>query len=150
MTNTNPSEHSFLFERTSNPDETTQTFLWNQLKDYSRSKIGRADHESSDFFSIILREGEKIIAGALCYSYFKAVNLQLLWVDESKRGQKIGSLLLSKIEEEANQLDANLIFLYSFEFQAPKFYLKFGYKQFGMIEQFPEGYNCYFLQKRLR
>ncbi|TGL57348.1 GNAT family N-acetyltransferase [Leptospira ognonensis] len=142
-------ESQYTVERTSNPDEETQKFLWGKLQEYSLSKLNREDHKTTDFFSITYSERGTIIAGALCYFYFKGLNLQLLWVDESKRGRALGTKLLAQVEEEAGKLGAKLIFLYSFGFQAPKFYLKWGYKQFGIIEDFPEGHNCYFLQKKL-
>lgn len=142
-------EDQIKIERISNPDEETQKFLWGKLQEYSLSKLNREDHKPTDFFSITYSEDGKVIAGALCYFYFKGLNLQLLWVDESKRGKALGTKLLGHVEEEARKLGARLIFLYSFGFQAPKFYLKFGYKQFGIIEDFPEGHNCYFLQKNL-
>jgi N-acetylglutamate synthase-like GNAT family acetyltransferase len=142
-------EFEEFMELTANPDEETQKFLWGKLRQYSLSKLNRPDHEASEFFSLVLKENGKIVAGALCYYYFKGLNLQLLWVDESKRGNQLGAKILARVEEEALKLGARLVFLYSFGFQAPKFYLKFGYKQFGIIEDYPEGYNCYFLSKKL-
>jgi len=142
-------ELEYTIERTAEPEEATQKFLWGKLREYSLSKLNRPDHASSEFFAITFKENGQIIAGALCYCYFKGLNLQLLWVEEKKRGNSLGKKLLSLVEEEALKLGARLVFLYSFGFQAPKFYLKYGYKQFGIIEDFPEGFNCYFLHKKL-
>jgi GNAT superfamily N-acetyltransferase len=136
-------------QKTVNPTVDTQDFLWAKLREYSLGKLNLPDHETNEFFTLEVKEGGNLIAGAICYFYFKGLNLQLLWVDEGHRGKKIGEQLLAHIEEEAHNLKARLIFLYSFSFQAPKFYLKYGYKQVGIIEDFPEGHDCYFLSKKL-
>ncbi|MDZ4726647.1 MAG: GNAT family N-acetyltransferase [Leptospira sp.] len=143
---TSPKLH---IELTEDPTEEIQTYLWDKLHIYGMQKVKDSNLSSVSFFSLLVKEKEKIVAGALCYLFFKGLNLQLLWVDDSLRGKNIGTRLLQRVEEEAKVRSATLVFGYSFGFQAPKFYLKYGYKQVGLIEDYPEGHNCYFLCKRL-
>lgn len=142
-------ESPYTLERIKNPSEDLQTELWNLLHDFSVCKLGDPSMEKKEFFAILVKEGETIIAASLCYLFFKGLNLQLLWVAEEKRGMDLGTKLLKQIEEEALALGATLVFGYSFGFQAPKFYTKLGYEEVGKIPNYPEGQNCYFLCKKL-
>ncbi|MCW7470634.1 GNAT family N-acetyltransferase [Leptospira kanakyensis] len=142
-------ESPYTLERIVNPSEDLQSDLWNLLHEYSVSKLGDPSFEKKEFFAILVKEGETLVAASLCYLFFKGLNLQLLWVAEEKRGMDLGTKLLIQIEEEAKNLGATLVFGYSFGFQAPKFYTKLGYEEVGMIPNYPEGQNCYFLCKKL-
>ncbi|TGM34372.1 GNAT family N-acetyltransferase [Leptospira biflexa] len=144
-----PIGHGYTVERITNPTDSLQEDLWLRLHEYSISKLGDKSLESKEFFAILVKEGDTLIAASLCYLFFKGLNLQLLWVAEDKRGQDLGTKLLKEIESEAIKLGATLIFGYSFGFQAPKFYLKLGYEEVGQIPNYPEGQNCYFLCKKL-
>lgn len=42
-----------------------------------------------------------------------------------------------------------LILLDSFSFQAPDFYKKHGYREYGVVEDHPKGHSQHFLEKRL-
>ncbi|TGK86786.1 N-acetyltransferase [Leptospira noumeaensis] len=142
-------ESPYSLERIVNPSEDLQSELWNLLHEFSVSKLGDPNMKKKEFFAILVKEGETLVAAALCYLFFKGLNLQLLWVAEEKRGMDFGTKLLNQIEEEAKILGATLVFGYSFGFQAPKFYTKLGYEEVGMIPNYPEGQNCYFLCKKL-
>ncbi|EOQ95776.1 acetyltransferase (GNAT) domain protein [Leptospira wolbachii serovar Codice str. CDC] len=142
-------ESPYTLERIKNPSEDLQTDLWNRLHEFSVSKLGDPSMEKKEFFAILIKEGETLIAASLCYLFFKGLNLQLLWVAEEKRGMDLGTKLLKQIEVEALELGATLVFGYSFGFQAPKFYTKLGYEEVGKIPNYPEGQNCFFLCKKL-
>lgn len=142
-------ESPYTLERIENPSEDLQTELWNLLHEFSVSKLGDSNLEKKEFFAILVKDGETLIAASLCYLFFKGLNLQLLWVAEEKRGMDLGTQLLKQIETEALRLGATLVFGYSFGFQAPKFYTKLGYEEVGKIPNYPEGQNCYFLCKKL-
>ncbi|WP_411822769.1 GNAT family N-acetyltransferase [Leptospira sp. 'Mane'] len=143
------SDPKIQFEKITNPDASTQEFLWAQLHSFSLSKLNDTQMEETQFFCILAKKEEKIVAAALGYMYFRGLNLQLLWVDSEERGKNLGREMLQKVEEEAVQLNCSLIFGYSFGFQAPKFYLQEGYEQVGVISDFPPGHNCFFLSKKL-
>ncbi|TGN18467.1 GNAT family N-acetyltransferase [Leptospira idonii] len=137
-------------EKLADPDSEIQKFLWAQLQSYSLSRLQPVGSmERTESFCLLVKDGEKVIAGTICYVFFQGLNLQLLWVAEEERGKDLGTLLLRRVEEEAVSCGANLVFGYSFGFQAPRFYLKMGYEQVGLIEDYPAGHNCYFLCKKL-
>ncbi|WP_255255292.1 GNAT family N-acetyltransferase [Bacillus pseudomycoides] len=91
----------------------------------------------------------KILGGITGTIYFYHLHIDFLWVAESVRHEGYGSQLLNKIEEIAKEKNCRLILLDSFSFQAPEFYKKHGYREFGVVEDHPKGYSQHFLEKRL-
>ncbi|MCS7464318.1 GNAT family N-acetyltransferase [Paenibacillus doosanensis] len=69
--------------------------------------------------------------GALKWNYLKA---DIVWIDESLRGQGFGSKLLQEMEKMATERRCDFIELDTFSFQAPDFYMKHGYEIIGFIE----------------
>ncbi|WP_257130933.1 GNAT family N-acetyltransferase [Bacillus pseudomycoides] len=91
----------------------------------------------------------KIFGGITGIIYFYHLHIDFLWVDESVRHEGYGSQLLNEIEEIAKEKNCRLILLDSFSFQAPEFYKKHGYREFGVVEDHPKGYSQHFLEKCL-
>jgi ribosomal protein S18 acetylase RimI-like enzyme len=60
-----------------------------------------------------------------------------------------GKKLLEMAEDFAIERKCKLVKLDTFSFQAPEFYKKQGYEVYGTVENFPEGFNHYYLLKRL-
>ena len=72
-----------------------------------------------------------------------------LWIRDDRRGQGIGGRLLAAAEAEARARGCGGIYLGSFTFQAPDYYKRAGYSEFGRIDGFPPGHALVFLLKRL-
>lgn len=90
-------------------------------------------------------ENQEIVAGlnsARCWNWME---IDILWVDESYRGQGLGKRLLEEAEHIARAKKCSFVKLNTFSFQAPEFYKRYGYKVMGMIENAPEGSNHYYL-----
>lgn len=60
--------------------------------------------------------------------------IELLYVAESGRRQGLGSRLLSTAENAAREQGCMGVWLNSYAFQAPGFYKKNGYEEFGELE----------------
>lgn len=98
----------------------------------------------------IIKEND-IIVGGICADIYtwKILYISLLFVEESYRNKKIGSLLIKKVEDEARTIGVKLAHTDTFDFQAKDFYLKMGYEIFGTLEDCPEGHKRYYLKKKL-
>jgi GNAT superfamily N-acetyltransferase len=72
-----------------------------------------------------------------------------LWVDEALRGRGHGAELMAAIEDEARRRLCRHAYLSTFAFQAPGFYEKLGYYEFGRLDDFPPGHSRLFLRKDL-
>lgn len=79
----------------------------------------------------------------------KWVFVELLAVAEADRGKGIGGQLMARIEEEARLRGMQGIWLDTFSFQAPEFYKRLGFSEFGRIEGYPEDGARHFFVKRL-
>jgi GNAT superfamily N-acetyltransferase len=75
--------------------------------------------------------------------------VDVLFVEENHRGGQLGSLLLNKVEAEAKAIGASLSHLDTFDWQAKEFYLKHGYKVFGVLDDCPKGHKRYYMKKVL-
>jgi GNAT superfamily N-acetyltransferase len=73
-----------------------------------------------------------------------------LWVSEELRGGGLGAHLLGTAEAAARERGCGAVWLDTFSFQAPDFYKKPGYRQFGQLDDFPPGHAHHFLWKPLR
>ena len=71
-----------------------------------------------------------------------------LWVAAPYRRTGEGSRLLREAEADARQEGCRGVYLDTFSFQAPKFYEKLGFREFGRIADFPVGHSRIWLMKR--
>jgi ribosomal protein S18 acetylase RimI-like enzyme len=72
-----------------------------------------------------------------------------LWVSEQHRGKGLGETLLAASEKKAIAENCHSAYLYTYDFQAPEFYLKNGYNVFGKLDRFCNNHVKIFMKKRL-
>lgn len=77
------------------------------------------------------------------------LTVDTMWVDPRCRNQGIGSALLTAIEDEARRRGCRWSDLNTFDFQAPEFYLKAGYTEYGVKHDYPPGHSNHLLRKNL-
>lgn len=98
----------------------------------------------------VVKENDTIIGGICADMYiWKILFISLLFVEQTHRHKNLATLLIKRVEEEAQALGATLIHLDTFDFQAKDFYLKQGYEIFGTLEDCPPGHKRYYLKKDL-
>lgn len=94
-------------------------------------------------------DGGRVRGGLLGETFWQWLHISILWLDESLRGQGLGSRLVRTAEGEAVGRGCRGVFVNTFDFQAPEFYQKLGYVSCGVIEDLPPGQRRIFFQKRL-
>jgi GNAT superfamily N-acetyltransferase len=99
--------------------------------------------------SITLRHRGAIVGGLAADTYLGWMYVRLLWVSEDYRGQEFGSKLMKAAEKEARRRGIKQAWVDTFSFQAPAFYRKLGYRQFGRLKDYPAGHFRSFLTKAL-
>jgi GNAT superfamily N-acetyltransferase len=72
-----------------------------------------------------------------------------LWVEERLRGQGYGAALLHLAEDAARAAGKTHVFLWTWSFQAPRFYASMGYEECGRITDHPKGHDNIQFVKRL-
>lgn len=128
-----------------------KAFLVDKLVDYNLSKVPATQEENFiDLSRKVLSEDGKIIAGIIVRMYcWRCIYIDTFWIDESMRGEGLGTLLLEEVERVAKENGSHLIHLDTFDFQAKDFYLVHGYSVFGELEDCPKGHTRYFMSKVL-
>ncbi len=118
------------------------------LYQYDIEKTGVADRrpigaELSDSIS-----GE-VLGGLWGQTELGLLFLNMFFLPEDIRGQSLGERLLSTIEEEAIKRGCRRAVVETSSFQAPDFYKRHGYKEFGQVEFGLPGHARVFLRKSL-
>jgi GNAT superfamily N-acetyltransferase len=84
--------------------------------------------------------GRDLLARLLAERSWKILFVSHLYVETSGRNQGIGRGLLECAEELAQKVGCTIVFLDTFEFEAPEFYRKCGYQQIGQLDV-PAGFR---------
>jgi GNAT superfamily N-acetyltransferase len=117
------------------------------LDQFNRSRAGDYDYHPLRLF--VRDENGAILGGLLADVYFGWTFVKILWLDERLRGHGLGAELMRRAEEAARGLGCTGIWLDTFTFQAPDFYRKLGYEEFGRLDDYPPGFSRHFFRKML-
>jgi GNAT superfamily N-acetyltransferase len=125
-----------------NPFTTVNTLL----SDFNATHVGPTKHVP---LWLLARDTEgKVQAGLLGQTYWSWCSIDVLTVAEAYRRQGIGSRLLAKAEEIARQRGCIGVRLDTTSFQAPGFYSRHGYTEFGRLDDHPPGHTRHSFMKR--
>lgn len=123
-------------------------YLVEKLVDYNLSKVQANQSELFIDLSRKIEKDGKIIAGIIARMYcWNVVYIDTLWVDSNYRSEKLGTLLLKSVEQQALSNNVYLIHLDTFDFQAKEFYEKQGYEVFGQLDNCPRNHTRYYMKK---
>ena len=137
--------HTLTIETKADPAD--RRVVGRGLDEYNYQKAGKMNHLP---LAIFVRDGEgHVIGGLLGDTYYGWLAVNVLWIDETWRGQGYGRLLLRSAEAEAIRRGCHHAHLDTLSFQALDFYRKEGYTIFGELEGLPPGHTRYFLRKEL-
>src|SRR5215475_6977696 len=116
------------------------------LHAYNVDAAGKADPRP---LTITLRHKGKIVGGLVGETFFGWLFVSLLWIADKQRSQGFGKSLVEAAEAEARKRGARGVYLDTFSFQAPGFYEKMGYREFGRLNDFPAGHDRVWMSKAL-
>ena len=116
------------------------------LNEYNFATTGYRDGRS---LSCFLREDGELIAGIDGFTWGGYARIDLLWVEEPRRGHGLGTALLAAAEAEARRRGCTVIVLDTHSFQAPDLYPALGYEKVGETTDTPVGHSQSMFQKRL-
>ena len=121
-------------------------YLEDRIYEFNSSATGIADGELLAFF---VRERDRIVAGICGNTWGGTCEVRQFWVEESRRHCGLGTKLFQAAEREAQRRGCTQIVLTTFSFQAPAFYRKLGYREFGKLDNFPAGQKRIWMTKAL-
>ena len=94
-------------------------------------------------------ESEQVIAGLVAAAYWGKLHVRLLWVHPAHQSKGLGSRLMNWAEERGKELGCTASMVDTMSFQAPEFYAKLGYRQFGLSEGYEGGASRHYFEKEL-
>ena len=99
-------------------------------------------------FALLLRDNDnRLVGGLSSLLSWQWLFVDALWVGDAWRRRGIGRALLTRAETYAVAAGCHSAWLDTF--QARGFYLALGYRQFGVLNDYPPGQARHFLCKRL-
>jgi GNAT superfamily N-acetyltransferase len=81
---------------------------------------------------------------------FGQIHIKNLIVLSKERGKGIGKLLVNRVEEIALERNCNFLYVESFSYQAPEFYLKCGFHLDFVRHGFNQDISYYYLSKMVK
>ena len=117
------------------------------LHAFNVSFMGARVHQPVRLF--VRDEAGAVVGGVIADAYLDWMFVQMLWLDERLRGGGTGAELMRRAEEAARELGCTGVWLDTFSFQAPGFYRKLGYEEFGQLDGYPRGFSRHFFRKLL-
>jgi GNAT superfamily N-acetyltransferase len=127
------------------PDTATIKTLEDGLVAYNMSMAGGSNNQP--LYLVGRDDAGNIQAGLKGRSFYNWMLVEWLWVAEAFRKKNYGSTLLSQAEQIARERGCIGVLLDTFSFQAPEFYARHAYKEFGRVNNFPMGHARIYLSK---
>jgi GNAT superfamily N-acetyltransferase len=122
-------------------------FLEISLREFNTRATGIFDAQALGVFARAA-DGSPF-AGAFGWTWGGTCYVRYLFVQETARGRGHGTALMQAVETEARSRNCRQIVLESFDFQAPAFYHKLGFRTIARISDYPRGHESHLLLKQL-
>ena len=121
--------------------------LANLIRAYNRAN--REPSKSEHLNNYLKDEEGNLVAGMVAETFGNWLEIEYLYISEDLRGQGIGSKILKMAENESKNRGCKYSFVDTFNFQAPKFYEKHGYKEVFALKNYPYTGERYYYTKEL-
>jgi len=133
--------------RLENTDSNKTQELGNLIRSYNQSKRELSKSEPLNIY--VEDEQGNLLAGMAAETFGNWLEIEYLYVSEDLRGEGIGSEILNRAEQEARERKCKYSFVNTFQFQAPDFYKKHGYKEVFTLKEYPYTGERYYYTKDL-
>ena len=133
--------------RLENTESQKSQIIGDLIRSYNRSKREVAESEPLNLYAE--DDSGELMAGLVAETFGNWLEIEYLFVKEDLRGQGIGSQLLQQAESEAKKRNCRFAFVNTYQFQAPAFYQKYGYKEVFTLKDYPYTGQRHYYQKDL-
>ena len=129
-------------------DDDAHRVIEEGLGDYNEKHAGYRDWRP---LAVLARDptSGRVIGGFLGRTSLGLLFIDLVYLPETLRGHNLGSRMLRMAEEEGARRGCRAGVLYTISFQAPGFYERHGWREFGRIPCDPPGTSRVFMTKEL-
>lgn len=124
-------------------------YLQDIMNEYDEAFPGMQPPKSRRFIVRVKNDKDDVVGGAIIWIYWGWLDINLLALEKDVRGQGLGRCLISVMEDKARAEGCAKARVEAFGHQALGFYQKLGYRIVGKLEDYPEGFDYYWLCKDL-
>ena len=130
------------------PDDAERAVIADGLRAYNEAQAGYSDSRP---LNILARDPEtnSVVGGLLGRTSLGLLRVDLFFLPQDLRRNRLGSRILAMAEQEAKQRGCTRAVLSTLHFQAPGFYLKQGWEVAARIECEPPGHTRLYMTKKL-
>ena len=86
----------------------------------------------------IMKDGTKTIGACFCNTFSKCLYIDVMWLDESYRGNGYGKLMITQAEKMGKENGCVFSHTSTFNYQSPGFYIACGYEIFAELRDYPD------------
>ena len=129
-----------------NPTDQQLAEMERGLDEYN---AGVASARSVTRVQAVFVESDRVVAGIDGAAYWGKLHVRLLWVHPGHQSGGLGSRLMDWAEERGKELGCTSAMVDTMSFQAADFYIKLGYRQFGLSEGYEGGASRHYFEKEL-
>ena len=137
------------FELTTKPSTNDAKAISDGIIDFNRHTVGLEPYEDEIKFSIFVKDNDKVVGGLRAICYWNTLHIELLWLDQSCRGQGVGEKVIKQAEQFAKENGYEKSFVETTSWQAKPFYEKMNYQLQYSIKDRPKGHDSFYLIKEL-
>ena len=133
--------------RLENTESQKSQIIGDLIRSYNLSKREVAESEPLNLY--VEDDSGELMAGLVAETFGNWLEIEYLFVKEDLRAQGIGSQLLQQAESEAKKRNCRFAFVNTYQFQAPAFYQRHGYKEVFTLKDYPYTGQRHYYQKDL-
>ena len=126
--------HRVTVER--EPDLLDLAFLEQRM---AEAAISAADVGDEEEFAVLVRDDDRVVAGASGIIWGGGCQVHVVWVDEPLRRRGLGRALMAEVEHEARRRGCRLVMGLTYDVLTGDYYDRLGYRTVGIIENCPAG-----------
>ena len=116
------------------------------LRDYNSEFV---PNEFIPVKAVVTGRSDHVIAGIDGTAHWGKVHVSILWVDAGHRGKGLGGRLMGWAEEQGRAIGCHAVVVDTLSFQAPGFYRRLGYTQFGETRDYEGGHSRLYFEKAI-
>lgn len=129
--------------------EADVAFIEKALRQQNRLEAPSTQSKEPVKYNHVIKDnGGDVVGGVITTIYRYSMYVETLWIDEKYRKGGYGTQLMKQAEETARAHGCTMMQLDTFNYQAPEFYKKLGFVQYGELG-YKEGFVRYYLMKEL-
>ncbi len=120
------------------PDPVELAFLEDRMAEAAIAAAGVGDEQE---FALLVRDGDRVVAGVSGAMWGGGCQLHVVWVDEPLRQRGMARELMAEVENRARQRGCRLVMGLTYDVLTGDYYERLGYRTVGLIENCPVGTN---------